>query len=105
MFGRRCRPGPEALLAVLQALGAPIFAITDAGDALEECRCARWQRLLEPVCVSRQGDGCLRLRLPEALAGATAVLEITEENGARRRRDLRLDDVEAVVAGTAGGTR
>jgi 4-alpha-glucanotransferase len=68
--GRVQEASPEALLAVLRVLGAPLRNIDDAGDALRQRREAEWRRPLEPVLLAWDGQpGDVSLRLPAATAG------------------------------------
>ena len=63
--GRRQGATPEALLAVLRALGAPVARPGDAAEALRALRQARWRRCCEPVAVVWDGGpAALELRLP-----------------------------------------
>lgn len=54
--GRRRRASPEALAAVLAALGHPVESARDAEDALWERERENHLRLLDPVVVSWEGD-------------------------------------------------
>ncbi|MFP5284543.1 MAG: 4-alpha-glucanotransferase, partial [Thermoanaerobaculia bacterium] len=47
--------GPESLLAVLRALGAPLESADDAAEALEERRRELAERVIEPVLVAWDG--------------------------------------------------
>src|SRR5271165_5038760 len=61
---------PEALIAVLQALGAPLQRLDDAGEALRQHWHGYWRRLTEPVCVVWDGrHGEVLLRLPAQAKG------------------------------------
>jgi len=48
---KRQQTSADSLLAVLQALGAPMASLNDASSALRERRLSIWQRILEPVTV------------------------------------------------------
>ncbi len=83
-FGKTREPSPEAILQVLQVLGAPVASLDDLPNAQRERRQALWQRALEPVIVSWQSRPLIvRLRLPVELAEARIRYEITLENGER----------------------
>ncbi|HEV8661711.1 MAG TPA: 4-alpha-glucanotransferase [Candidatus Methylomirabilis sp.] len=83
---RRREASPEALLAVLRALGAPVGDLRDVPGALREGYEARWQRLCEPVLVAWDGGPVrVRLRLPAGLADGTAACELQQETGEVRR--------------------
>jgi 4-alpha-glucanotransferase len=79
---RRRQVSPRTLLAVLQALGAPLENPDDAGDALREQKQARWRRLCDPVAVAWDDDsGEIALRIPEALSDGRAELRFRFEDG------------------------
>ena len=63
--GRRRRAAPEALLATLSALGAPVEHLRDVPNAVREHREAAWRRGCEPVVVAWDGRPALmELHLP-----------------------------------------
>ncbi|MEW6540077.1 MAG: 4-alpha-glucanotransferase [Bacillota bacterium] len=65
MTGRYEAAGPEALLAVLAALGAPVTGFADLHDAVRGRRQAVWRRLCEPVVAGWAGEQIsMHLRLP-----------------------------------------
>ncbi|MFC1914860.1 4-alpha-glucanotransferase, partial [Chloroflexota bacterium] len=47
----RQQSSTDSLLAVLQALGAPVTSLSEVSSALRERRQALWQRIFEPVTV------------------------------------------------------
>ena len=55
-WGQRRRAEPEALLAVLRALGAGVETLRDVPDALRGRRQELWRRVCPQVCVAWQGD-------------------------------------------------
>jgi 4-alpha-glucanotransferase len=62
-FGRRVEAGPESLVPVLSALGAPLDRVEDAPEALRELRQELEERVIEPVIVAWDGkapDAMLR---------------------------------------------
>ncbi len=65
-FGRRRRASPEALIRVLQALGAPLTSMDRLQDALRERRQSMWQTFVGPVVVSLGREA-----LPELTSAAT----------------------------------
>jgi 4-alpha-glucanotransferase len=82
--GRRRDSSPEAVLRVLQVLGAPVATMADVPDAVRQRRQELCRRLVEPVVVSWDGRGItLSLRLPE---GTTCPLacRLDLESGERR---------------------
>jgi 4-alpha-glucanotransferase len=65
MRGQRRPAAPEALVRVLQILGAPLHRAEDAGAALQARRRALWHQGLEPATVAWDGDlPGIVLRLP-----------------------------------------
>jgi len=63
--GRYEEARPEALLAVLAALGAPVNGFPDLRDAVRERRLAGWRRCCEPVVPGWAGEHIqVHLRLP-----------------------------------------
>ena len=54
-LGRHVTVGPETLLRVSAALGAPMARMSDAGDALRAIRAVRKTELLPPVLVAWDG--------------------------------------------------
>ena len=60
---------PDALLAVLQALGCPVANPEDAPNAYREYQQTIWNRVLEPVTVTWNGQPpAVTVRLPHSLA-------------------------------------
>lgn len=91
--GQRCQARPEALLAVLRSLGAPIERPEDVAAALRQHRLAHWERGVDPVAVA-WGGGPVRfkLRLPARRAEGLLRCRLTLETGEVRswNADLRL---------------
>lgn len=81
-FGRETRPSPEAVMAVLSELGAPVRRMEDVPGALRERRAQLASRLLEPVSVSWGSDPCLIPRGPGLPAGRPVKVQVTGEDGA-----------------------
>ncbi|MBE0466955.1 MAG: 4-alpha-glucanotransferase [Candidatus Desulforudis sp.] len=80
--GERREAHPEALLAVLRALGAPVAELTDVAEALRERRQALWRRGCEPVVVGWSGKHLyINLRLPVDRAGGRAECRLELEGG------------------------
>jgi len=106
---RRRRCSSESLLAVLQALGAPISEVEEASDALSACHRRSWERWVQPVHVAWGGrPPAIRLRLPEPeLCGRLeAVLEAEEGNGEPpRRRCVELARLRSLSAVEVDGRR
>jgi 4-alpha-glucanotransferase len=85
------RARPEALLAVLRRLGAPVESVEDADEALRERREETARRLVPPV-VTLWDDLPPAARLTHlAGEGGRARATITLEDGSRREQDLDLE--------------
>lgn len=66
-LGRAVDPGPESLLRVCRALGAPMERLADAPDALRAVRARKAAERLPPVVVAWHGHLNLELRTGAAL--------------------------------------
>jgi len=103
---RRREASPEALLAVLQALGAEVENFRDVPAALRERRQAQWQRCCEPVVLAWDGDPVgLTLRLPAGLESAPVAAHLQLETGEVRRIGCDLTRSPTVRAAGEGGAR
>src|SRR5689334_18731306 len=70
--GHLVQATPDALLLVLQTLGASLAHVDQAEEALRLRRIEQWQRVLEPVAVAWEGSGAaVSLRLPTREASGT----------------------------------
>ena len=106
--GRWRRAPPDAVRAILRALGAPLGAArpTDLRAATAARRRAMWSRPVEPVVVAwggRRAD--FLLRLPETASGSLACCRLRLEDGSTRSWTVGADDVPAVDSATADRTR
>src|SRR5262245_56075474 len=77
------RRGPaEAVLRVLQELGAPMSRLDDLNDAFRHRRQALWQRVIEPVVVAWNSQPLrVKVRVPSTLAEAPSSFRIVTEEG------------------------
>lgn len=102
LYGKYQTASPEALLAVLRVLGAPVATIDDVPAAIREYQQAAWRQPLEPVAVTWDGNApTLELRLPAEAAEATLAGYLKLENGDLMtlvwpRADLPVLEAEAV---------
>lgn len=81
-FGRRRVADPDVLVAVLGALGVPLRDVASAPQALAEVRARAGATPMPPVLVSFGGEPVrIRLRLPEAVRGATLRVVFTPRPG------------------------
>ncbi|MEW5762746.1 MAG: 4-alpha-glucanotransferase [Bacillota bacterium] len=84
--GRRRQAAPEALLATLRALGAPVEGAADVPGALRERVQDAWRRRCEPVTVAWEGEAArVELRLPALRAEDTVTCRLELEDGRARR--------------------
>ena len=68
-FGHLMQPSPEAIIRVLNILGAPVERMDDLADAQRQRRQSLMQRAIDPVVVAWDGGPLrLKLRLPGPLA-------------------------------------
>jgi 4-alpha-glucanotransferase len=103
---RRIRVSPEAVLAVLKALGTPLERQADARDALRERVAAIWGERCEPVAVDWEGSGgTLRVRLPDGEESAPVTGRIRLENGPEREFVFRPSDCPVEESTSVGGRR
>ena len=83
-LGKARESSPEAILQVLQALGASVATLDDLPNAWRERHQALWQRAVQPVTIAWQNHGfMIRVRLPLELAEARVRYQIALENGGR----------------------
>ncbi|HEV7515004.1 MAG TPA: 4-alpha-glucanotransferase, partial [Thermoanaerobaculia bacterium] len=83
-MGQRREAAPEALLAILAALDAPVEGMVDVGEALGARREEFAERLLEPVVVAWEGGPlALDLRLGRE-DGSSLACHVDLEDGGRR---------------------
>ncbi|MBI4202458.1 MAG: 4-alpha-glucanotransferase, partial [Chloroflexi bacterium] len=88
----------ESLLAVLQALGAPVAGVKDAPAAYEERLLQQGRRVLPPTAVRWEGRGKpVPLRLPQGLSGAVRCTLLLE-SGEERRWDLTVGGTDGSVS-------
>lgn len=101
---------PEALLAVLRTLGAPVEKMSDIQGAVRARRQELWQRTADPAIVLWHGQpGVLKLHLPSSLAQAAVNGMVELESGAAQAIVLREDGnrqrSEQIVEGAGYVTR
>src|SRR5262245_657750 len=104
VFGRLMQPAPEAILRVLNILGAPVERVGDLAGALRQRRQSLMQRMIDPVVVAWDGGPLrLKLRLPAPLAAMEARYRIDLESGefleSKCQRDVRIKPVESCIEG------
>lgn len=95
--GRRCHAPPEVLLAMLEALGAPVSFTDGKGvpGALALRRRELAERVIEPVVLAWDGRlASLTLRLPATVAGPLSCTLISEDG---LRQSSALDPAPGVV--------
>ena len=89
---RRREAAPEAVLAVLRLLGAPVERPEDVPDAIRARRAATWAQPCEPVIVAWDGAAAFDLRLPAGRTSGRVALQLDLEDGGTRRAALDLAD-------------
>lgn len=103
---RRHYAPPEALLALLQALGVPVSSLKEVPSALRESLLARWNSPLEPVAIAWDGGAVeLGLRLPAELAGGAIKGHLRLEDGEARTIAWRGSDLTTLQTAEVGGVR
>ena len=96
----------EAILRVLQALGAPLHRLEDASDAWRQRRQALWQGVIEPVVVVWGNQPViLKVRVPTQLSETPASYRIVFESGAAMEGALHDDYVTTPVTREIEGSR
>ena len=111
--GRRKAAEPEALLAVVRALGAPAYRMRDVEEALREAHERQWRRLCEPVTVAwgsnENAEGGiparLRLLLPARLADGRLDCHLELEDGQEMRWRRSLTDLPVLRAESVEGAQ
>jgi 4-alpha-glucanotransferase len=82
MFGRLNEPPPEALLAVLRMLGAPVEKMSDLAGAVRARVRFLFDEIIDPVVVLWDGQpSYFKLRVPSALAQAAVRCTVMLESG------------------------
>lgn len=103
---RRRHAGPEALLAVLGALGAPVETLRDVPEALRAQRRELWQRACEPVIVAWDGHpAAVDLRLPASTLTTALTCHLHVERGEVRRWTVDPGRLATVDAAEVEGQR
>ncbi|MBI4278705.1 MAG: 4-alpha-glucanotransferase [Armatimonadetes bacterium] len=104
--GRLRHASPDALMAVLRALGAPLERPDDIPAALLHRRRALWARVAGRVAVAWEGGpAVLLLRLPAASADAAVRCALELETGEVRRWHVDLRGIPAAGAAEVDGVR
>ena len=101
--GEMVRSSDETLLAVVEALGAPLASAADLGDALAERERSLWARTAEPVAAVIAGDAlALSLRVASSQRGRVrATLEL--EDGEQRVLEAELGGLPVRAAARVDG--
>ena len=103
---QRRRAPPEALLAVLKALEAPVEGLQDVPAAVRARTEALWQRSTEPVVVAWEGQPCdLELRLPLTMANSAGACQLHLESGEVRSWACELSRLPTLQVAEQEGTR
>jgi 4-alpha-glucanotransferase len=101
--GVQRRPGDDAIVAVLAALGAPVASADDLADAARERRRQLWSRLAGPVAAVVAGEAAsVPLRVPGWATGAGRAT-LTLEGGDERAFAFALGDLPVSATGHVDG--
>jgi len=101
---RRQPASVESLLAVLQALGAPVASLGDVPSAWRERQQALWQRPLEPVTVVWDSEPpSVVVRLPSTVADTLWHCHLTLETGEGQQWQWRGADLPLVETAEVEG--
>ena len=106
--GRRRHAPPDAVRAILRALGAPLGAArpADLRAATAARRRAVWARPVAPVLVAWGGRRTdFEIRVPESLGAVVAQCRLRLEDGPTRVWTVRPDDAPVVDSATVDGER
>ncbi|TYO94718.1 4-alpha-glucanotransferase [Desulfallas thermosapovorans] len=102
--GQRRQASQQALLAALQALGAPVAGLSDVPGALRQGRLKKWQQCCEPVTVAWEDRFCyIELRLPAYHSSQRAQCRLELEQGDTREWTCDLALLPPVNAATLEG--
>jgi len=105
-LGQQRNAPAEAVLAALQALGAPVNGLEDVSAAYREQRERLWRQLIEPVVVVWQNQPLtLQLRLPAHLAETQPRFRIELESGAVIEGDCTDDPAIGMISRDVEGAR
>lgn len=104
--GQTHAASPDALRAVLAALGVDADTDEQAQAQLKLASARRWNRPLEPVVVAWEGEGSLTLHLPEHAQDSRFSLTVQGDAGQPPVVVRgRLDDHPVATSDTVDGTR
>jgi len=104
--GRLRRASPDAVLAVLAALGVPIRRLADAPDAERSVRLRAWRRPLDPCRVWWEGRSLpVHLRRPADGAWTGCACRLRLEDGDVWRWELTEEQTPVVRSASVEGER
>ena len=102
---RRQHVSPEGLLALLQALGAPLHKEKDVPDAYRECVQQQWHQPLDPVHVAWEGRvPPIPLRLPLSWSGDSLRISVHLESGEEHTWSVKAGELSGQEAQLIEGT-
>ncbi len=103
---RRNTATVESLLAVLQALGAPVASLSDVATARRERTLAIWQRIIEPVTIAWNGERpVITLSLPSEITDTPCSGRLELESGETSTLRWQAGDLTVVQSGEVEGRR
>lgn len=101
-WGRHVEASPDALLAVLRALQAPVETMSDVGSALRERHEELARRLAEPVAVAWDGHAPaldLHFGSGNGSGGSSLAWHLDLEGGERRAQVVDFDSLPRTASG------
>lgn len=106
MYGHTQQASPEALIAVLNILGAAIENMDDVTNAIRERRLELCKRFIEPVVVVRQGmQATANICMPAYSESSSVSCRISLENGETIGWTAPIGKSPITRSATAEGTR
>jgi len=94
----------EALIATLQALGAPILKLDDIPSAIRERRQALWQNYTDPVLVTQNGHlAPIKLRLPSSMVDTPVDITVSLEDGDQAYWHFQSKDLPTIEKADVNG--
>lgn len=106
IMGELVQASPDALIAVLRALGAPIENEHDIEPAIEAWHCQRWSTAVDPVLTAWEGHvPPLRLRVAGQELEGLLDCQLTLEDGESRRWSVPMHELAEVEEAHVDGAR
>jgi len=101
-FGVLRRTSPEAILAILRSLGAPLDSLEDVSQAVRQRRRESWENIAEPVTVSWAPEEA-RFSIRSCPDERILTCELKQENGAVQAWTVDLGEIPVRHASEVDG--